>query len=65
MKKLILIMAVLFTTCGSVGAEEYSLDWYSKGTVFESIIFDKFSSYNLVKEKGLGKITRHFGYLNP
>ena len=65
MKKLILIMAVLFAACGNVGAEEYSLDWYLKGTVFESIIFDDFSSYNLVKGEGPWEDNKgNFGYLN-
>ena len=58
-------MAVLFTTCGSVGAKEYSLDWYLKGTVFESIIFDDSSSYNLVKGEGPWEDNKgNFGYLN-
>ena len=65
MKKFIPIMVLFFVTSGNVGAEEYSLDWYLKGTVFESIIFDDSSSYNLVKGEGPWEDNKgNFGYLN-
>ena len=62
-------MAVLFTTCGSGErcTEEYSLDWYLKGTVFEEREreVDDSSSYNLVKGEGPWEDNKgNFGYLN-
>ena len=58
-------MVVLFVSYGNVSAEDYSLDWYLKGTVFESIIFDDSSSFNLVKGEGPWEDNKgYFGYLN-
>ena len=58
-------MAVLFVSYGNVRDEEYSLDWYLKGTVFESIIFNDSSSFNLVKGEGPWEDNKgHFGHLN-
>ena len=58
-------MPVLFIFCGNLSSEEYSLDWYLKGTVFESIIFDDSSSYNLVKGEGPWEDNKgDFGHLN-
>ena len=66
MNKLILILlALTFVPFGSVSAKEYLLDWYLKGTMYERILFDDKSSFNLVKGEGPWEDNKgYFGYLN-
>ena len=66
MNKLILILlALTFVPFGSVSAKEYLLDWYLKGTIYERIVFDDKSSFNLIKGEGPWEDNKgYFGYLN-
>ena len=65
MKTAILILTALFVSCGNISAKQYLLDWYLKGTVYEGIVFDDKSSYNLIKGEGPWEDNKgYFGYLN-
>ena len=66
MNKLILILlALIFVPFGSVSAKEYLLEWYLKGTIYERIVFDDKSSFNLIKGEGPWEDNKgYFGYLN-
>ena len=65
MKTAILILTALFVSCGNISAKQYLLDWYLKGTVYEGIVFDDKSSYNLIKGEGPWEDNKgYFGHLN-
>ncbi len=65
MKKISLISAILFVYNVNLSAEKYTLDWYLKGTVYESITFEDSSTYNLIKGEGPWEDNKgHFGNLN-
>ena len=64
MKKLILII-LIFASYGNISAKQYLLDWYLKATVYEGIVFEDKSSYNLIKGEGPWEDNEgYFGHLN-
>ena len=64
MKYLILSLVSFFSFI-QLNAEEYLLDWYLKGTVYESIVLQDKSSYNLIKGEGPWEDNKgYFGHLN-
>ena len=51
MKYLFLSLVSLFYII-QINAEEYLLDWYLKGTVYETVVLHDKSSYSLIKGEG-------------
>lgn len=64
MKNFILSLVSFFYII-QINAEEYLLDWYLKGTVYESIVLQDKSSYKLIKGEGPWEDNKgYFGHLN-
>ena len=65
MKKNTLIIIFILISLSKANAGQYLLDWYLKGTTFDSILFDDKSSYNLIKGEGPWEDNKgNFGHLN-